>query len=81
MVAVDGDYSVLHYTPKSSRDYGTLSCWVINPVGTQAEPCRFTVVEAGRFCHEMSKLCKNIIFSIFHNDFYMFFIRSSGKCS
>ena len=49
VVAVDGDYSVLHYTPKSSRDYGTLSCWAINPVGTQAEPCRFTVVEAGMF--------------------------------
>ncbi|XP_050721935.1 nephrin-like [Eriocheir sinensis] len=39
--------SVLDYTPRSARDYGTLSCWATNTVGTQAEPCRFTVVEAG----------------------------------
>ena len=40
----------LRYTPKGSpRDYGTFSCWAINPVGTQAEPCRFTIVEAGEY--------------------------------
>lgn len=33
---------------RSSRDYGTLSCWATNEVGTQADPCRFTVVEAGK---------------------------------
>ncbi|XP_042859977.1 nephrin-like [Penaeus japonicus] len=33
--------------PRSARDYGTLSCWAHNTVGTQADPCRFTVVEAG----------------------------------
>ncbi|KAK4310318.1 hypothetical protein Pmani_018136 [Petrolisthes manimaculis] len=39
--------SILDYTPRSARDYGTLSCWATNSVGTQADPCRFTVVEAG----------------------------------
>ncbi|XP_071514966.1 uncharacterized protein [Panulirus ornatus] len=39
--------STLDYTPRSPRDYGTLSCWATNAVGTQADPCRFTVVEAG----------------------------------
>ena len=47
-VVVDGDHSVLDYTPGSPRDYGTLSCWATNSVGTQAEPCRFTVIEAGK---------------------------------
>ena len=46
-VSVEGDHSILDYTPKSARDYGTLSCWATNVVGTQAEPCRFTVNEAG----------------------------------
>ncbi|KAG7162552.1 Synaptogenesis protein syg-2-like 2, partial [Homarus americanus] len=32
---------------RSPRDYGTLSCWATNAVGTQADPCRFTVIEAG----------------------------------
>ncbi|XP_069957875.1 protein turtle homolog B-like isoform X2 [Cherax quadricarinatus] len=39
--------SFLDYTPRSARDYGTLSCWATNSVGTQADPCMFTVVEAG----------------------------------
>ncbi|XP_069173731.1 protein turtle homolog A-like [Procambarus clarkii] len=39
--------SILDYTPRSGRDYGTLSCWATNEVGTQADPCKFTVVEAG----------------------------------
>ncbi|XP_042233693.1 hemicentin-2-like isoform X1 [Homarus americanus] len=39
--------SILDYTPRSPRDYGTLSCWATNDVGTQADPCKFTVVEAG----------------------------------
>nr|XP_045582519.1 nephrin-like [Procambarus clarkii] len=38
---------MLDYTPRSPRDYGTLSCWATNTVGTQADPCRFTVIEAG----------------------------------
>ncbi|XP_047738172.1 uncharacterized protein LOC125178462, partial [Hyalella azteca] len=46
-ISVAGGSSSLHYTPTTPRDYGTLSCWATNQVGTQAEPCTFTVVEAG----------------------------------
>ncbi|XP_050687066.1 nephrin-like [Eriocheir sinensis] len=46
-VQVTKGHSFLDYTPRSARDYGTLSCWATNIVGTQADPCRFTVVEAG----------------------------------
>ncbi|XP_066942556.1 nephrin-like [Macrobrachium rosenbergii] len=46
-IKVEQGHSFLDYTPRSARDYGTLSCWAANVVGTQADPCRFTVVEAG----------------------------------
>ncbi|XP_076657187.1 hemicentin-1 isoform X2 [Halictus rubicundus] len=38
--------SVLTYTPGSELDYGTLSCWADNFVGTQARPCLFQLVSA-----------------------------------
>lgn len=31
------------------QDYGTLSCWASNEVGTQQHPCLFQVVLAGKF--------------------------------
>nr|XP_018912191.1 PREDICTED: hemicentin-2 [Bemisia tabaci] len=43
-----GTVSRLNYTPVSDMDYGTLSCWGRNSVGTQALPCLFQVVAAGR---------------------------------
>ncbi|XP_068239987.1 neural cell adhesion molecule 1-like [Palaemon carinicauda] len=46
-VQVKSGYSYLDYTPRSSRDYGMLACWATNTIGTQADPCQFTVVEAG----------------------------------
>nr|XP_031846638.1 hemicentin-1-like [Nomia melanderi] len=39
--------SVLRYTPATDLDYGTLSCWADNFVGTQARPCLFQLVAAG----------------------------------
>lgn len=30
------------------QDYGTLSCWAANEVGTQQHPCLFQVVLAGK---------------------------------
>ncbi|MPC23196.1 hypothetical protein E2C01_016235 [Portunus trituberculatus] len=39
--------SILDYTPRSTRDYGTLSCWAANSLGSQTDPCRFTIIEAG----------------------------------
>ncbi|XP_042233629.1 nephrin-like [Homarus americanus] len=46
-IILERGLSILDYTPRSPRDYGTLSCWATNAVGTQADPCRFTVIEAG----------------------------------
>ncbi|XP_020278889.1 nephrin-like [Pseudomyrmex gracilis] len=40
--------SVLRYTPKTELDYGTLSCWADNLVGTQSKPCLFQLVAAGK---------------------------------
>lgn len=39
--------SELIYTPKSERDYGTLSCWGKNSIGKQLEACLFQIVPAG----------------------------------
>ncbi|TGZ54848.1 Kin of IRRE-like protein 1 [Temnothorax longispinosus] len=40
--------SVLRYTPSTELDYGTLSCWADNVVGTQSRPCLFQLVAAGK---------------------------------
>jgi hypothetical protein len=40
--------SILRYTPVSELDYGTLSCWAQNTIGTQTSPCVFQVVAAGK---------------------------------
>lgn len=41
--------SVLRYTPTTELDYGTLSCWADNLVGTQSRPCLFQLVAAGEY--------------------------------
>ncbi|XP_055632981.1 synaptogenesis protein syg-2-like [Toxorhynchites rutilus septentrionalis] len=43
----NGTSSLLNYTPSSDRDYGTLSCWGTNEVGTMAEPCIYQLITAG----------------------------------
>jgi len=43
--------SVLKYTPSTELDYGTLSCWADNLVGTQSRPCLFQLVAAGEYIH------------------------------
>lgn len=51
IVGADGDdpgRSVLQYTPRADSDYGTLLCWGRNALGSQAVPCMFHVVPAGR---------------------------------
>ncbi|XP_043273728.1 hemicentin-1-like isoform X2 [Venturia canescens] len=40
--------SVLKYTPATELDYGTLSCWANNEIGTQSRPCLFQIVAAGK---------------------------------
>ncbi|XP_075223861.1 nephrin-like [Lycorma delicatula] len=44
----NGTTSVLHYTPIADLDYGTLSCWAENSIGSQVSPCLFQVVSAGK---------------------------------
>ncbi|XP_035910721.1 neural cell adhesion molecule 1-like isoform X3 [Anopheles stephensi] len=43
----NGSVSLLNYMPVSDQDYGTLTCWGQNEVGTQDWPCFFQVVLAG----------------------------------
>ncbi|PNF35868.1 hypothetical protein B7P43_G09425 [Cryptotermes secundus] len=43
-----GGRSVARYKPESERDYGTLLCWGRNELGSQAMPCVFHVVPAGK---------------------------------
>ncbi|XP_037957726.1 neural cell adhesion molecule 1-A [Teleopsis dalmanni] len=44
--SINGSGSMLKYTPMNDQDYGTLSCWAANEVGTQNQPCLFQVVLA-----------------------------------
>lgn len=43
----NGMSSTLRYTLAKERDYGTLSCWADNAVGSQTKPCLFQLVAAG----------------------------------
>lgn len=43
----EGTRSTATVTAKTDYDYGTLSCWGTNSVGTQREPCVYTVITAG----------------------------------
>ncbi|XP_015785668.1 kin of IRRE-like protein 3 isoform X2 [Tetranychus urticae] len=43
----EGASSIVTYIPKTEYDYGTLFCWGKNSVGSQLEPCIFTVIPAG----------------------------------
>lgn len=46
--STEADSSVLHYSPASGLDYGTISCRAKNAIRVQASPCLFEVVAAGR---------------------------------
>lgn len=43
----ESGWSRLNYTPTSDLDYGTISCWARNVIGTQKTPCVFQIVAAG----------------------------------
>ncbi|PRD30589.1 UNVERIFIED_CONTAM: Lac [Trichonephila clavipes] len=45
--ASEDSISIATYIPRTEYDYGTLLCWGKNSVGTQKEPCVFTVIPAG----------------------------------
>ncbi|XP_015585222.1 nephrin isoform X2 [Cephus cinctus] len=40
--------SILNITPATELDYGTLSCWAENSIGSQFRPCVFQLVTAGK---------------------------------
>ncbi|CAO1351340.1 unnamed protein product [Diamesa hyperborea] len=42
----NGTRSILHYTPVTEQDFGTLSCWALNEIGEQSVSCLFQVVLA-----------------------------------
>ncbi|CAL1283698.1 unnamed protein product [Larinioides sclopetarius] len=42
----DGTMSTATYIPRTEFDYGTLLCWGTNIVGSQVEPCIYTIVPA-----------------------------------
>ncbi|XP_053677055.1 nephrin-like [Anopheles nili] len=41
-----GNISILNYAPVTDQDYGTLTCWAVNDVGPQSQPCTFQLVLA-----------------------------------
>uniref|UniRef100_A0A182QB13 Ig-like domain-containing protein n=1 Tax=Anopheles farauti TaxID=69004 RepID=A0A182QB13_9DIPT len=41
-----GNISILNYVPVTDQDYGTLTCWAVNEVGPQSQPCTFQLVLA-----------------------------------
>lgn len=43
----NGTVSILRYKIVSDLDYGSLSCWAVNDIGHQINPCVFHVVAAG----------------------------------
>ena len=44
---VEGNESVVNYTPVTDLDYGTLLCTAKNVIGEQTMPCVFQIVAAG----------------------------------
>lgn len=45
---VDSTRSLLEYTALFESDYGILTCWAKNDQGTQAQPCVYHVIPAGK---------------------------------
>uniref|UniRef100_A0A182Y5L5 Ig-like domain-containing protein n=1 Tax=Anopheles stephensi TaxID=30069 RepID=A0A182Y5L5_ANOST len=41
-----GNISILNYAPVTDQDFGTLTCWAVNEVGPQSQPCTFQLVLA-----------------------------------
>ena len=42
-------FSRLSYQPDREADYGELLCYGVNSVGSQLEPCVFSIEAAGKF--------------------------------
>jgi hypothetical protein len=59
----NGTTSILRYTPVSELDYGTLSCWAQNAIGSQTSPCVFQVVAAGKMS-ATAAICSLLLFCL-----------------
>lgn len=68
----ESGWSRLNYTPTSDLDYGTISCWARNVIGTQKTPCVFQIVAAGGLILILS-------FFIYTTIFFYFVVRG-GVC-
>ena len=44
---VEGTRSQAKFHPLTELDYGSLSCWARNELGTQLEPCVYHIIPAG----------------------------------
>lgn len=62
-----GTTSTLTYIPKHTKDYGDIMCQAKNSVGSQKDPCRFSIIPGGKntlfilfkigFCENLSRIC------------------------
>ncbi|RWS21352.1 Nephrin-like protein, partial [Leptotrombidium deliense] len=43
---INGTTSIVTHVPKTEFDYGKLFCWGKNNIGTQIEPCVFSIIPA-----------------------------------
>ncbi|XP_022236803.1 uncharacterized protein LOC111084360, partial [Limulus polyphemus] len=43
----NGTYAEVYYRPDTLYGYGVLYCWARNEVGSQKEPCSFSIIPAG----------------------------------
>lgn len=50
--------STATYIPRTEFDYGTLLCWGTNIVGSQIEPCIYTIVPAGEYLSSLFTLIR-----------------------
>lgn len=57
----DGTMSTATYIPRTEFDYGTLLCWGTNIVGSQLDPCIYTIVPAGKLSSMMQGLNLRVV--------------------
>lgn len=43
LIQNESEKSLLRFTPRSIKDFGTLLCFAENRIGRQREPCRFEI--------------------------------------
>ncbi|RWS17015.1 protein turtle B-like protein [Dinothrombium tinctorium] len=64
--------STLHYTPRSSQDFGNIQCMAKNEVGLQQKPCTFSIILGGPpefpfTCHIINQSDNALVIQCLHN--------------